>query len=66
MSRRRRPLHYIYRARHRYDPQEHPDAGANDEGYHWTYCVTCNAEKEHDQGRCLACNTDNASRHSQR
>jgi len=34
--------------------------------YSWTSSVTCNAEKEHDQGRSLACNTDNASRHSQR
>ena len=66
MSRRRRPLHYIYRSRHRHDHYDHPDAGANDEGYHWTFCVSCNAEKTHDLGLCVTCGASNAPRHSQR
>ena len=66
---RKRPSRYIYRARYRYDRYDHPDMGANDEGYHWTFCVSCSAEKEHERWRCLTCNTSNtgnAPKHSQR
>ena len=63
---RKRPSRYIYRARHRYDHYDHPDTGANDEGYYWTFCVPCNAEKTHDLGLCVTCGARNAPRHSQR
>jgi hypothetical protein len=63
---RRRPIHYVSLPQRRDEPRDHPVAPVNDDGYHWTYCVLCCYETEHEATRCQRCDTCNPIKHSDR
>ena len=52
-----------YRNRYRSDAW-HMDGGANDEGYHYTYCYDCGRQTEHDLSNCIPCGDRAARRQS--
>lgn len=47
-----------YYGRNNYDSGD-DDRGANDEGYHWTWCSCCCGRTEHELRFCLTCGTEN-------